>query len=111
MTRAMLTAVLALVAPTLAHADAIYGCWTNGAEQLVVDYERVITPGGASPEAQIDRHNAVYMAPEGERDAGRLLAFRQMNHTQVMRTVWAEQGGEEAGEREVWGPCEIQLNS
>ena len=104
-------AILALLAlPGTAHADAIYGCWTNGAETLVVDLSHVITPGGARPDAQIDRHNAVYVAPDGERDGGRVLSFRQLNDQQVARMAWTGPGGDPVGEREIWGPCE-QANS
>ena len=87
MLKRTLIIVAALTAPHTARADAIYGCWTDGAETLVVEYSKVITPGGDSPEAEIDRHSAVYTAPDGERDAGKVLAFRQLNDAQVARTV------------------------
>lgn len=100
-------AVMAL--PATGWADAIYGCWSNGAERLVVEHARVVTPGGASPKARIDRHNAVYIAPAGERDGGRVLAFRQLNDNQVARFV-LDDTGTASGTQEIWGPCE-QVNS
>lgn len=106
-----LLALAFCAAPGLAQADAIYGCWTNGTEELRVEFTRVVTPGGQSPDAEIDRHNAVYVAPQGERDAGRLLAFRQMNDYAVMRTVWSGRQGDEVGEREVWKPCDKKITS
>ncbi len=111
MMRKLLLAATVFSLPTLAQADAIYGCWTNGAEELKVEHTRIVTPGGASPDAQIDRHNAVYVAPDGERDAGRLLAFRQLNDYAVLRTVWTAAGGSEAGERETWKPCDTSISS
>jgi len=110
MLKRTLIIVAALTAPHTAKADAIYGCWTDGAETLVVEYSKVITPGGASPEAEIDRHSAVYMAPDGERDAGKVLAFRQLNDAQVARTVHAQTDGAAVGAREIWTICE-QVNS
>ena len=107
--RALITLV-ALTVPHAAKADAIYGCWTNGSEMLVVEYTKIITPGGASPQALIDRHSAVYTAPAGERDAGMVLAFRQLNDAQVARTAHSEPGGATVGKRELWTVCE-QVNS
>lgn len=96
--------VLCLGAPGPALADAIYGCWSFGAERLVVEHDGVITPGGAQPSAQVDRHNAVYVAPEDERDAGRVLEFRQLNHGEVARRA-RDEGGQAVGEVEIWRPC------
>ena len=110
MLKRALIMLAALSVPHTAKADAIYGCWTNGSETLVVDYTKVTTPGGASPQALIDRHSAVYTAPAGERDAGKVLAFRQLNDAQVARTAHSEAGGAAVGARELWTVCE-QVNS
>lgn len=110
MTRYALAACLLVLAPQTAFADAIYGCWTKDAERLVVEYERVITPGGASPQADIDRHNARFVSPEGKRDAGRFLAYRQLHDNAVARTAWTERGGDPVGEEEIWTPCERQVS-
>ena len=83
-----------------ARADAIYGCWSYGGEELEVAFDHVVTPGGAKPEAQIDRHGATYIAPPGERDAGARLVFRQLNEEMVSRRI---EGAE--AEAEFWEPC------
>lgn len=111
MLKRALVIVAAIAAPNIASADAIYGCWTNGTERLIVEYQKIVTPGGASPDAAIDRHNAQYLAPENERDAGRLLAFRQLNDSQLARTVLTESGGQPVGAREIWAPCDQDVHS
>lgn len=102
---AMASALSLILAPGLARADAIYGCWMHGSERLTVDHDRVVTPGGASPEAQIDRHSASYLAPAGERDAGSRLLFRQLNDNEVARGAMDPAGGALRGEPEIWTPC------
>lgn len=102
---ACLIAVPGFVIPGLARADAIYGCWMFENERLTVEYERVITPGGASPTAEIDRHSASYVAPEGERDAGRRLLYRQLNDLQVARGVLESENEAIRREPEIWTPC------
>lgn len=101
---AAIAAAAALMAGA-AQADAIYGCWSNGGERLQVRRDGVVTPGGASPEAHIDRHNAIYIAPSGERDAGLRLEFSQLNDLQVRRTVRNARGGAPVGAAEIWRPC------
>lgn len=103
--RIVLSAALVIGAANPAAADAIYGCWSNGDERLEVTETSVTTTTGSSPEAQIDRHGATFIAPEGERDAGRRLVFRQLNDTTVARTV--QLGAEQIAppEREFWQPC------
>lgn len=95
---------------TGARADAIYGCWTNGAETLTVEYTRVVTTTGRSPDAAIDRHSAEFIAPEGERDAGQVLRFQQLNDFQVVRLGPAPEGEVEATQ-ELWKPCDTQISS
>ncbi len=99
------TLALTLAVPATAHADAIYGCWMQGAERLTVEYERVITPGGASPDAVIDRHAASYIAPDGERDAGARLMFQQLSDEQVARSLMDLDGHALHDEVEIWTPC------
>lgn len=100
--------ILILVAsPNIAMADAIYGCWTNGAERLVVETSKIISPSGASPQAQIDRHTAIFTAPDGERDAGQTLIFRQLNDNEVARTIGESASG---SEREIWNPCDMPIS-
>lgn len=104
MPRLLLLACASLMLSTLpARADAIYGGWCSETERLVVEYTKVITPGGASPSAEIDRHSAVYIAPGGERDAGKRLVFRQLNDNAVERRAFA--AGAEVGSPEIWTPC------
>lgn len=98
-------AALTLALPGSAFADAIYGCWMNGPERLVVEYERVVTPGGASPEALIDRHAVSYIAPAGERDAGARLMFQQLSDSQVSRSLTDQSGQPLHDEVEIWEPC------
>lgn len=99
---------LSLVAsPNIALADAIYGCWTNGAERLVVETSKIISPSGASPQAQIDRHTAIFIAPDGERDAGQTLIFRQLNDNEVARTIGE---GASGTQREIWNPCDMPIS-
>ena len=95
---------------TGAKADAIFGCWTNGTETLTVEYTRVVTSTGRSPEAAIDRHSAKFIAPQGERDAGQLLLFRQLNDLQVVRIGPAPVDGIGASQ-ELWTPCDTQISS
>ena len=100
--------ILILVAsPNIAMADAIYGCWTNGAERLVVETSKIISPSGASPQAQIDRHTAIFTAPDGERDAGQTLIFRQLNDNEVARTIGESASG---SQREIWNPCDMPIS-
>ena len=97
--------ILAALAAAEASADAIYGCWSNGSERLQVNRDALVTPGGASPKAYIDRHNAIYTAPNGERDAGLRLQFSQMNDLQVRRTAQNASSGAQIGAPEIWRPC------
>lgn len=106
MKRIVLAALLT-ASPNIVLADAIYGCWTNGAERLVVETSKVISPSGASPQAQIDRHTAIFTAPEGERNAGQTLIFRQLNDNEIARTI---QGGTNGSDREIWNPCNIAIS-
>lgn len=102
----MLIRVLALIVicsmPNSALADTIYGCWTNGTEQLIVEGQKVVTTGGHSPSAQIDRHSASFMSPDGERDAGKVLIFRQLSDNEVARAI---SDTADTGQREIWNPC------
>ena len=106
MKRILMTLIL-VASPNIAMADAIYGCWTNGAERLVVETSKLISPSGASPQAQIDRHTAIFTAPDGERDAGQTLMFRQLNDNEVARTI-GESGSE--SQREIWNPCDMPIS-
>lgn len=106
MKRIFLT-ILLFASPQIAYADAIYGCWTNGAERLVVETSKIISPSGVSPQAQIDRHTAIFTAPDGERDAGHTLIFRQLNDNEVARTV---QDGTDDGQREIWNTCDMAIS-
>ncbi|MBO6917847.1 MAG: hypothetical protein JJ858_05420 [Rhizobiaceae bacterium] len=100
-------AALLLTSPNVAHADAIYGCWTNGTERLVVEFSKITSPSGASPQAQIDRHTAIFTAPESERDAGQTLVFRQLNDNEIARTI---QGSTDSTNREIWNPCNLAIS-
>ncbi|MEP2980484.1 MAG: hypothetical protein ABJO86_13420 [Lentilitoribacter sp.] len=104
--RQIFISLILITSPNIAMADAIYGCWTNGAERLVVETSKITSPSGASPQAQIDRHTAIFTAPDGERDAGQTLIFRQLNDNEVARTI-----GESASEnqREIWSPCDMPI--
>ena len=95
---------------TGAKADAIFGCWTNGTETLTVEYTRVVTSTGRSPEAAIDRHSAEFVSPEGERDAGQRLRFQQLNDFEVAR-FGPPPDGEVETTREIWKPCDTQISS
>lgn len=106
MKRILITLIL-VASPNIAMADAIYGCWTNGAERLVVETSKIISPSGASPQAQIDRHTAIFIAPVGERDAGQTLIFRQLNDNEVARTIGESASG---SEREIWNPCDMPIS-
>lgn len=106
MKRILITLIF-VASPNIAMADAIYGCWTNGAERLVVETSKIISPSGASPQAKIDRHTAVFTAPEGERDAGRTLIFRQLNDNEVARTIGEDASGTH---REIWNPCDMTIS-
>ncbi|MBX2854105.1 MAG: hypothetical protein KTR21_03905 [Rhodobacteraceae bacterium] len=101
----MASAALVALVATNASADAIYGCWSNGAERLQVRRDGIVTPGGASPEAYVDRHNTAYVAPNGERDAGLRLEFSQLNDLEVRRTTRNAEGGAPVGAVEIWRPC------
>lgn len=106
MGRGALAAVtLVLLGSAPACADAIYGCWSRGDERLHVDFTSLVTPGGASPEARIDRHSASYVIPEGERDAGARVLFRQLNDEEVARSLGDADGGQATGATEIWTPC------
>ena len=106
MKRIILTVFL-FTSPQIAYADAIFGCWTNGAEQLVVETAKIISPSGASPLAQIDRHSAIFTAPDGERDAGQTLIFRQLNDNEIARSI---QGEADTNKREIWNPCDVAIS-
>ena len=106
MKRILMTLIL-VASPNIAMADAIYGCWTNGAERLVVETSKIISPSGASPQAQIDRHTAIFTAPDGERDAGQTLMFRQLNDNEVARTIGESGNG---SQREIWNPCDMPIS-
>ena len=106
MKRILITLIL-VTSPNIAMADAIYGCWTNGAERLVVETSKIISPSGASPQAQIDRHTAIFTAPDGERDAGQTLMFRQLNDNEVARTIGESGSG---SQREIWNPCDMPIS-
>ena len=106
MKRILITLIL-VTSPNIAMADAIYGCWTNGAERLVVETSKIISPSGASPQAQIDRHTAIFTAPDGERDAGQTLMFRQLNDNEVARTIGE---GASGTQREIWNPCNMAIS-
>lgn len=99
--------ILLLISPQIAYADAIYGCWTNGAERLVVENSKIISPSGASPQAQIDRHLTIFTAPDGERDAGQTLIFRQLNDNEVARSI---QGATTSDQQEIWNPCDLAVS-
>lgn len=101
--RAMLAAFGCALAPNLAAADAIFGCWSFEGERLEVTPTAVVTPGGASPAAKIDRHGASYVAPEGERDAGARLVFRQLNEELILRRIAGDRGAPE-----YWTPCGVE---
>ena len=105
--RQFFLAALLTASPNIALADAIYGCWTNGTERLVVEFSKVISPSGASPQAQIDRHTAIFTAPEGERNAGQTLIFRQLNDNEIARPI---QGGDSGSDREIWNPCDLAIS-
>ena len=106
MKRILITLIL-VASPNIAMADAIYGCWTNGVERLVVETSKIISPSGASPQAQIDRHTAIFTAPDGERDAGQTLIFRQLNDNEVARTIGKSAGG---AQHEIWNPCNMAIS-
>ena len=103
-------ALAGFVLATGAKADAIYGCWTNGSETLTVEHTRVVTSTGQSPDAAIDRHSAEFVSPEGERDAGQRLRFRQLNDVEVARFGPPPDGDVETT-REIWKPCDTQISS
>lgn len=105
--RQFFLAALLVISPNIASADAIYGCWTSGKERLVVEFSKVISPSGASPQAQIDRHTAIFTAPDGERDAGQTLVFRQLNDNEVARTIGE---GASGAQREIWNPCDMAIS-
>lgn len=91
-----------------ARADVIFGCWSHEGETIEISASGVVTPGGASPEAAIDLHGAAYIAPEGERDAGRRLVFRMLNEELVTRRV--DLGAEQTAANfvvEYWTPCSV----
>lgn len=103
-------ALAGIALATGAKADAIYGCWTNGSETLTVEYTRVVTSTGQSPDAAIDRHSAEFVSPEDERDAGQRLRFQQLNDVEVAR-IGPPPDGEVDATREIWKPCDTQISS
>lgn len=96
---------LMLLGSAPARADRIYGDWCYGDERLHVELTTLVTPGGSSPPAQIDRHSALYAIPDGERDAGATVMFRQLNDDMVARHLLDPATGQLSAEREIWEPC------
>ncbi|MCI4666421.1 MAG: hypothetical protein MRY74_17065 [Neomegalonema sp.] len=90
-----------------ARADAIYGCWSFDGKQVKVSPTRIVTPGGASPKAEIHRHGFSYIAPKSERDAGMRIVFEQLNEALATRIAVAP-GADRTRETKVerWRPCE-----
>lgn len=99
---ASLIALAGLTAP--AQAD-IYGCWTHGEEMIEIQPWVVITPGDQTPSARVTRHGLAYIAPEGERDAGRRIEFRELVSGDAARHVRDPRSGDVIGSHEIWSRC------
>lgn len=91
----------AILAPGAALADAIDGDWCSpgGARHLHIQGAKIKTPGGVNMEGVYTRHSFDYVAPAGEREAGKRVAMRLVNE----QTVLFRPDGEPR--EEVWNRC------
>jgi hypothetical protein len=98
----VLIAAASLLAPTLAHADAIDGHWCAAdGRVMTIEGPRVLTPGGRQITGDYSRHAFSYVAPVGERDAGATIAMVLLNE----ETVRLDPGNGAADE--IWHRCDV----
>jgi hypothetical protein len=91
-----------LLAPALAHADAIdgHGCAADG-RVMTIAGASILTPGGTRMTGDYSRHAFSYVAPAGERDAGATIAMVLLNE----ETVRLNPGNGAADE--IWHRCDV----
>ncbi len=92
------TTVLALP-PAL--ADQIDGNWCSpvGMRQLYIEGPAIVTPGGKQWTGLYTRHGFEYLAPPGEKEAGKNVVMRQVNDFVML---FRPDGATDA---EVWNRC------
>lgn len=84
-----------------AFADSIDGDWCSTASRrhLNIAGSKIVTPAGKAIDGDYGRHDFSYMAPAGEREAGKRVAMRLVND----RTMLFRPEG--AASDEVWERC------
>ena len=81
-------AVLAILLPGTALADAIDGHWCHkDGRRLTIDGPKIVTPGGTRMTGDYDRHGFAYVAPPKEPGAGRKITMQLIDEdTAISRT-------------------------
>jgi hypothetical protein len=94
--------VLPVLAPAVAHADAIDGNWcARDGRVMTIDGPAIVTPGGSQISGSYSRHAFSYVVPPGESDAGATILMILLNED----TVRLDPGNGAANE--IWHRCDV----
>ena len=103
-----LNAVILLLFVTIgpALADAIDGQWcSKNGQSIIIEGDRVISPGGAKLIGDYDRHHFIFTMPSGEHNGGKEVDMVLVNPGTV-HTRYKSAGAEmETGNPETWVLC------
>jgi hypothetical protein len=90
-----------LLAVPPASADAIDGDWCSnvGMRRLTIEGPGIVTPAGKQWTGLYSRHSFEYLAPPGEKEAGKHVAMRLVNEYVML---FRPDGATDA---EVWNRC------
>ena len=100
----ILGVAVVFISPAVAFADAIDGDWCLKAKKLNIDGPKIVTPGGKTLAGDYDRHGFRYVAPAGERSAGKKIILNVLDDENMERRVG------NSGKAEMWRRCPAPIS-
>lgn len=103
-----LNTVILLLAVTAgaAFADAIDGQWcSSDGRSIIIEGDRVVSPGGAKLIGDYDRHHFIFTIPAGEQNGGKEVDMVLVNPGTVHTRYKAAGVEVDTGNPETWIRC------
>jgi hypothetical protein len=100
MPRRLLIGLAALVVASPALADRIDGEWCHASGSLIIEGQKIRTPGGNNIEGRYGHHSFSYKVPASEPEPGSDIDMRQLSEETMMLT---RKGRPE----ETWKRCKV----